>query len=63
MGYEDYYWGLFLDYCRDPFPHSLLSTRQTSWTKGPGFVDVEKLCGLRALGYGLREDRSCGLRG
>ena len=30
-GDGDYYWGLYRDYCRDPFPHSLLSTRQTIW--------------------------------
>ena len=28
MDYGDYYWGLYRDYHRDPFPHSLLSTRQ-----------------------------------
>ena len=28
MGYGDYYWGLYRDYYRDQFPHSLLSTRQ-----------------------------------
>ena len=30
MGYGDYYWGLYSyrDSHRDPFPHSLLSTRQ-----------------------------------
>ena len=28
MGYGDYYWGLYRDYYRDPFPDSLLSTRQ-----------------------------------
>ena len=28
MGYGDYYWGFSRDYYRDPFPHSLLSTRQ-----------------------------------
>ena len=29
-GYGDYYWGLYRGYCRDPFPHSLPSTRQFS---------------------------------
>ena len=29
MGYADYYWGLYRDYYRDPFPHSLLRTRQS----------------------------------
>ena len=28
MDYGDYSWGLYRDYYRDPFPHSLLSTRQ-----------------------------------
>ena len=28
MDYGDVYWGLYRDYYRDPFPHSLLSTRQ-----------------------------------
>ena len=29
MDYVDCYWGLYRDYFWDPFPHSLLSTRQT----------------------------------
>ena len=28
MGYRDYYQGLYRDHYRDPFPHSLLSTRE-----------------------------------
>ena len=28
LDYGDYYWGAYRDYYRDPFPHSLLSTRQ-----------------------------------
>ena len=28
MDYGDHYWGLYRDYYRDPFPHSLLSTRK-----------------------------------
>ena len=28
MDYGDYYCGFYRDYYRDPFPHSLLSTRQ-----------------------------------
>ena len=27
MDYVDDYWGLYRDYYKDPFPHSLLSTR------------------------------------
>ena len=30
MDCGDYYGGLYRDYYRDPFPHSLLSTRE-SW--------------------------------
>ena len=29
MDIGHYYWGLYRDYYRDPFPHSLPSTRQT----------------------------------
>ena len=36
MGYWDYYRGLHRDYCKDPFPHSLLRTRQ-SWRCSGGF--------------------------
>ena len=32
MGYRDYYWGLCRDYRKDPFPHSLLRTRQSCLT-------------------------------
>ena len=28
MAYGDYYWGFYRDYYRDPFAHSLLSTRE-----------------------------------
>ena len=28
MDYGDYFWGLYRDYSRDPFPHSLLRTRE-----------------------------------
>ena len=28
MDYGGYSWGLYRDYYRDPFPHSLLSTRE-----------------------------------
>ena len=30
MDYGDFYWRLYRDYYRDPFPHSLLRTRQFS---------------------------------
>ena len=35
MGYGDYIWGLYRDYYRDPFPHSLLRTRQLLWMSSP----------------------------
>ena len=28
MDYRDYYEGLYRDYCRHPFPHFLLSTKE-----------------------------------
>ena len=28
MDHGDYHWGLYRDYYRDPFPHSLLITRE-----------------------------------
>ena len=31
MDHGDYYWGLYRDYDRDPFPHSLLRTGQNMW--------------------------------
>ena len=40
MDYGDDYWGLYRDYCRDPFPHSLLRTREISLefrAEGSGF--------------------------
>ena len=33
MDIGDYYWGLYEGYYRDPFPHSLLSTRE-EWAVG-----------------------------
>ena len=30
MGHGDYHWGLYRDYYRDPFPHSIPSTREQS---------------------------------
>ena len=34
MDYGDYYWGFYRDYYRDPFPHSLLRTRQSKSLRG-----------------------------
>ena len=28
--YGDYYWGFYKDYHRDPFPHFIVSTRESS---------------------------------
>ena len=47
MGYGDYYWGLYRDYYRDPFPHSPLSTRQLR----VGVLD-SRLQALMLLGLG-----------
>ena len=44
MDYGDDFWGLYRHYYRDPYPHSLLSTRQllfNSW--------ISKLCTVGAL--------------
>ena len=35
MDYGDYYWGLYRGYYRDPFPHSLLSTREIGKIPSP----------------------------
>ena len=43
MDYGDYYWGLYRDYYRDPFPHSLLSTREdlgVLWGLFPGGLRI-----------------------
>ena len=37
MDYGDYYWGLYRGYDRDPFPHSLLRTRQKRIQGREGF--------------------------
>ena len=34
MDYGDYIWGLYSDNYRDPFPHSLLSTRHSTCRSG-----------------------------
>ena len=47
MDYGDYYWGLYRDYYRDPFPHSLLSIRQYSaelFQTGVGFRASSRGC-------------------
>ena len=46
MGYGDDYWGLYRDYYRDPFPHSLLSTREFGLVRVWGF----RVQGFRELG-------------
>ena len=50
MDYRDYL-GLYRDYYRDPFPHSLLSTSRET-RMGLGFR--VRGYGFRALGVGLR---------
>ena len=47
MGYGDYYWGLCRDYYRDPFPYSLLSTREFCFRA----VSAEEVA--LGCGYGL----------
>ena len=37
MDSGDYYWGLYRDYYWDPFPRSLLSTRQKAMSEDLGF--------------------------
>ena len=67
MDYGDYYWGLYRDYCRDPFPHSLLSTRQlsTSQMKGRAFA-LQNYAGPRGTGWissprgAARKGEECG---
>ena len=57
MGYGDYCWGLYRDYSRDPFPHSLLSTRQPS--RNCSELRMERLPGSRATRtYGPTDRRS-----
>ena len=43
MGYWDYYRGTFRDYHRDPFPHSLLRTRECLDPKEPTFLGFLRL--------------------
>ena len=50
MDYVDYLWGLYRGYCRDPFPPSLLRTRQSR-----SYV-------LRAIGVSEDLAHTCGAR-
>ena len=45
--YGDYHWGLYRDYCRDPFPHSLLSTRELNTGSSSKIVIVFVKAGSR----------------
>ena len=61
MGYWDYFWGTLRDYHRDPFPHSLLRTRElgVEGVKGGGVLGIsglklEGLACVRAAGWGVR---------
>ena len=60
MGYGDDYWGLYKDYYRDPFPHSLLDSRfaheALRWRLGSLRLRglVFKGSGLRVQGLGVQ---------
>ena len=56
MGYGDYYWGLYRDYYRDPFPHSLLSARENwqSMSCGGKALDLDLLVWLQEEVRSLR---------
>ena len=58
MDYGDYYWGLYRDYYRDPFPHSLLSTRKL---RGSTFANQSPNTTSKALKLRLRV-RALGFR-
>ena len=69
MDYGDYYSGLYRDYYRDPFPHSLLSTRQRNpgaflledafhlGNEGPGTPNSERY--TLGLGFEAIDPKSC----
>ena len=48
MGYGDYDWGLYRDYCRDPFPQSLLRTKQSFHDDSKPLAPNPKLSALNA---------------
>ena len=56
MEYRDYYSGLYRDYCRDPFPHSLLSTRELHWHVITTLTlkVANRVCGPKLAFQGLR---------
>ena len=55
MDYGDYYWGLYRAYYKDPFPRSLLSTRQKNVLRGPGAEDDARPRRLLRLGQISRQ--------
>ena len=57
MDYGDFYWGLCRDYYRDPFPHSLLSTRESLG------IHLEGASHLLVKQGGLRKSEGCRLSG
>ena len=70
MGYGDYSWGLYRYYYKDPFHHSLLSTRQLRGTMGfdhkVPFSGVlwESIIGFPLRGtMGTRQERLLGFQG
>ena len=64
MDYGDHYWGLDRDYYRDPFPHSLLSTRQITLNPKPdhgpgcGRVAATRLASVVEVSAAARVARS-----
>ena len=51
MDTGDDYWGLYRDYYKDPFPHSLLRTRQS---KLQSTQKLKKPAKRKVKGLGLR---------
>ena len=53
MNYRDYYEGLYRDYYRDPFHHSLLSTRELGFRVSASLQFTDRstwaVCGLQIL--------------
>ena len=60
MDYGDNYWGLYRDYYRDPFPHSLLSTRQLCLCSSGGSARSQLLHGLVGLALTSAIQAWCG---
>ena len=64
MEYGDYYWGSYRDYYRDPFPHSLLSTRQSHQLGRPFVDDTEQAFHMSFVSCGCKHpSAACPRRG